>query len=161
MSEPRLELVMQSIEATLGTIIRVASGYNYDLPAVDVLDLKKDLLADGSGPFRAQVYTTGFENRQQGDEVAHSQTQKTATIHVDGCVAIQDNPRTEVQRAMADIERALMKDISQGGLCINTFVLSGEPFAIYNNFGQFTVSAQVIIRHAANDPAEEYQVDYN
>ena len=161
MSEPIDELVAQSIEITLGTVIRVAGGYNYDLLAEDVMDLKHDLAADGSGPFRVQVYSSGFENRQQGDQVAHSQTLKTATIHVDGCIAIQDNPRTEIARAMADIERALMNDISQGGLCLNTFVTGGERFAIYNNLGNFTISAQVLIRHAVNDPSQEYQVEYN
>lgn len=162
MSDPIEELALQAIETTIGTVIRVSNGYFADLLAEDVLDLKKDIETDGSGLRRAQVYSSGFENKQQGDEAAMSQTHKTLNVFVDACVAIQADYRKETAYLMADIERALMWDISQGGVCLNTFVTGGERFGMSsNNWGHVTLSVQVLIRHAVNDPSQEYQVAYN
>lgn len=162
MSDPREELALQAVETTIGTIIRTANGYYGDLLADDVLDLKKDLETDGSGLRRAQVYSAGFDNRQQGDEAAMSQTLKTLNCFIDACVAVQSDCRRETARFRADLERALMKDISQGGVCLNTFVTGAELFGVSpNNWGHFTLSFQLLIRHAVNDPSQEYQVEYN
>lgn len=154
--------VAHAIENSIGTIVRVANGYNYDIPAEAVLDLKKDLTTDGSGMVRVSVYSSSFDNNQQGDQAAYSQTLATHHFHVDGAVAVQSDFEGEVGNAMADIERVLMKDISQGGRCLNTFVTGGEKYGLHpNGFGLFTISFDILIRHAVNDPSQEYQTTYN
>ena len=158
----RAVAVIHSVENTLGTLIRKANGYYYDLLPESVLPIKKDLETDGSGLLRASVYSTGYENQQQGTDASYGQVLKTYHMHVDGCVAVQTDDEEEIGNALADIERALMKDISQGGTVINTWVTGGERYQTSpNGFGAFTVSFDVLIRHAVNDPSIENQVTYN
>lgn len=162
MSDSRPVLVAKNIIASMGSIVRVANGYSHDLLPEQILDLKKDLETDGTGAHRVTLYSSTFDNQQQGDEAAYSQTLKTVHFHVDGAVQVQEDYEFEVGNAMADIERIVMKDISQGGFCINTFLRSGEKYALKpNGFGLYTISFDCLIRHAVNDPSLEYQVTYN
>ncbi len=161
-SDPIAVQVIAHVETLIGSIIRISNGYYFDIPADSVLDLKKDLETDGSGLLRVSVYSSSFENRQQGDEAAYSQVMTTMHCHIDGCIAVQADYEKEVGRAMADLEKAVMKDISQGGLCLNTWFLGGEKYGLQpNGFGNFTVNFDVVLRHAVNDPSSEYQTTYN
>lgn len=162
MSDVFSNLVADHIEATLGTIVRKANGYYYDLPADQIFDIKVDLETEGHGDFRVSLYSSTWDNKQQGTDAAYNQTHKTVHFHLDGVLLVVDSWEKETSRALADLERAVMKDISQGGTCINTFVTAGQKFGMGpNNLASFTLSFDAEIRHAANDPSAEYQTTYN
>ncbi len=162
MSEVFSNQVVANIEATLGTIIRKANGYYYDLPADQIFDIKVDLETEGHGDFRVSLYSSGWENQQQGTNAAYGQVHQTVHFHLDGCLVVVDSWEKETSRALADLERAVTKDISQGSTCIHTFVTSGQKFGMSpSNIASFTLSFDVEIRHAANNPSEEYQTTYN
>jgi hypothetical protein len=162
---PYIERVAQNIEATIIAVANIANGYNYDWTASQVLELKQDLdTASIVGPNRptASVYWSEFDQKQQGDEANYSQVEVHVHFHVDICVAIQAKFRTEITAALADIERAVMKDISQGGTCINTFTQGATTFALNSNgTADASLHFDVVVRHAANDPSAEYQTTYN
>ena len=165
MSTPYIELVAQNIETTITTVARIANGYNYDWTAAQVLELKQDLDTSsivGPNAPTASVYWSEFDQKQQGDEANFSQVEVHAHFHVDVCVAIQSKFRTEIAAALSDIERAVMKDISQGGKCINTFIQGATVFAMNSNStADASLHFDVVVRHAANDPSTEYQTTYN
>lgn len=161
MSDTISNLIAANLLASLRAI-SVASGYYYDMGTDSVLDISKDLEQDGAGNLRVALYHSGFENRQQGDQAAYGQVQKTVRYHIDGAVAVQSSFHMETTRALADLERCVTKDISQGGLALNTFVSGGEVYGLSTSgFGHFTITFEVLLRHAANDPSLEYQTTYN
>lgn len=164
-SLPYIERIAQNIETTISTVARIANGYNYDWTPNQILQLKQDLDTNSIvGPNRptAQIYWSEFDQKQQGDDANFSQVEVHVHFHVDISVAIQSNFRTEITAALSDIEKAVMKDISQGGTCINTFTLGATAFALASNStGDATLHFDVVARHAANDPSAEYQITYN
>jgi hypothetical protein len=164
-SLPYIEQVAQNIETTITTVARVANGYNYDWFPEQVLQLKQDLDTNSLvGPLRptASVYWSEYDQRQQGDEANYSQVEVHVHFHIDVCVAIQSSFRTEITAALADMEKAIMKDISQGGACINTFTQGATAFSqTPNGPADASLHFDVVVRHAANDPSAEYQTTYN
>lgn len=171
-SLPYIERAAANAEAAIVAYANIANGYNYDWTAAQVLELKQDLDTSSivsAGVPTASVYWSEFDQRQQGDEANYSQVEVTAHFHVDICVAIQTNFRKEITLALADIEKALTKDISlpipgvpNSSTAINLFVLGATAFALNSNgTADASLHFDVVIRHAANDPSTEYQTTYN
>lgn len=162
MSDVFQNAVVDSIEATLGSVIRVASGYYYDLLPENILDINRNLETDGSGLFRAAVYSSEWQCESPGTNAALGQVHKRSTFHIDVCLAIQSKAEREINRALADVEKAVTKDISQGGTCINTFVRSCTKWGLSpSGYYHATLTFDIELRHAANDPSAEYQTTYN
>lgn len=162
MSDTFQNAVVANVEATLGSVIRKASGYYYDLHPENILDIRKDLATDGVGDFCVSVYSTDWDCDSPGTNAAIGQVHKRIPFHVDICLTIQESAEKEINRALADIEKAVTKDISQGGTCINTFTRSAQKFGMDNsNHYHATFSFDIELRHAANDPSAEYQTTYN
>ena len=162
MSEVFQNAVIDHLEAILGSVIRVANGYYYDVFPENIHDIKVDLATDGSGPLRLAVYSSGSDCDSPGVNAAYGQVHKKIGFHVDLCLAIDTSTEREINRALADVEKCITKDISQGGTCLKTFTRSCQKFGMdsANNF-HATYSFDVLMRHAANDPSAEYQTTYN
>lgn len=162
MSEVFQNLVVDHLEVTLGSVVRVANGYYYDLLPENILDIRRNLETDGVGLLRASIYSSEWDCESPGTNAALSQVHKRAHFHIDLCLAIQDNAEREINRALADAEKAVTKDISQGGTCINTFVKSCTKWGLSpSGYFHATLNFDVELRHAANDPSAEYQTTYN
>ena len=162
MSQPLASLIAQAIATTLGTVVRVANGYNFDLLPAQVMDVKKDLETEAGVYPAVSIYSTGFENRQQGDEASFSQVLQTIHFHIDGAVMIQTDWEAETWNLLSDLERAVTKDISQGVGAKNTYVTGGTKWGWSASGAAFvTLSFDVLLRHAVNDPSAEYQTTYN
>ena len=75
---------------------------------------------------------------------------------------IQTDWEAETWNLLSDLERAVTKDISQGVGAKNTYVTGGTKWGWSASGAAFvTLSFDVLLRHAVNDPSAEYQTTYN
>lgn len=164
-SVPYLYKPLQHLQAQFLTIT-TANGYYYNVTADNILDIKRDLLTEGSGdpthPLNLSLYIRSFDKKNPGDGANFGQVEADVHCCVDFTIAIQSDTNLELAQAVADLERAIKQDYSQGGTCRNTTTPTLEVGA-FDPSGLVcgTLSFDVRVCWAENNPSAEFSTTYN
>lgn len=81
-----------------------------------------------------------------------NKTVVTMTVRLEAIVEAADPPAA-VDQVEADIEKALMADITRGGRAIDTQIVScEEAISDHSSLGGTVIEVRIVYRHAPGDP---------
>lgn len=139
------ELILQNIETVLQSIT-IANGYSNAFTAATVQRWNVNSQPSTARPFL--VVSAGQESITEGPGTYYS-AKLSVIIDVFSCQLSDDPQPTDaiLNSLIADINKALLADITRGGIAIRTVPQDVTPFVAVDDQSQFGVTIQYEIHY--------------